>query len=174
MLHQFGSRMPPDDMEAGIGEALADQRQDAGRNAQGCIDIGRIIHLPGEDQPGVGKFRELRLGFHRDRIEQHGIDAIAQHAYIGKRSLLWAEPRREQFGLGRRDQQADIGARRQPGFLIAQHPCLARFDPAQRRMPFGGIGVEFGRIDIDKVGNHPAGEARGYILAHLPGEHIDR
>jgi hypothetical protein len=47
-------------------------------------------------------------------------------------------------------------------------------DKAHRALAIARIGVEFGGIDIDQIGNHPALEISRHILPHLAGKDEDR
>ena len=99
LREQFCGRIAANDVEAGLGELSAQCRQQALNHAKCCGDIGGIVHLSGENDPGAVASQHLRRGLAQRGIEQLAIDPIAQGTDIAGVAALRAEPRAEQCGL---------------------------------------------------------------------------
>ena len=156
-------RRAADDREARIRMARADRWQRVAREIGHRIDIGAIIHLPGEDDQRPRRLRPAARNRPRDRSDACRCRSRSRSPRADRRNSSASAALTNRLAPARAGDLA---------FERGEQACLAPHQPAHRAACVVGKGGELGRIDVDEI--HDTSGARRTILRHLAGEDVGR
>ena len=150
-------------MQSCLGIDLAHERHHAIHGASNRFDIGRVIHLTGEDQPRRALFEHLRLGLDKRRIETFAVHAIAHGADMRRRICRVGKTGAQQPRFGLTDQQGNVARVGDARLFSTQELAFAALHPGAEAPAFGCVSLELGGIDIDQIGPAVADDLLGFF-----------
>ena len=159
-------RAATDDVQPQQRPALTQQRQHRVDEPAHRVDIGPVVHRPGEDQGLLagGKRRWPRsIG-----LEVLGIDAVADGQHLAPALRRQATEERD-FLVG--DQERPPRPGHHAALVGQQAVALAAVQPGHRPAVALGVLGPFGRVHVHQVGQHRQAGLRQRERRHRRGEH---